>query len=130
MRHDDVMRYDDNMWWHDTARCDVVMQQVNDKNQTSKQPNNQTTKRPHNQTTKQPNNQTTKLQPNNQITKQPNNQTTKQPNNQTTTKPNNHKTTQPLLEEFTRASPDTKIRHLFHASVDQIPMVESMLWSN
>ena len=35
-----------------------------------------------------------------------------------------------LLEEFTRASPDTKIRHLFHASVDQIPMVELMLWSN
>ena len=35
-----------------------------------------------------------------------------------------------VLEEFTRAAPDTKIRHLFHASVDQIPMVESMLWSN
>ena len=35
-----------------------------------------------------------------------------------------------LLEEFTRAAPDTKIRHLFHASVDQIPMVESMVWSN
>ena len=35
-----------------------------------------------------------------------------------------------VLEEFTRAAPDTKIRHLFHASVDQIPMVESMVWSN
>ena len=35
-----------------------------------------------------------------------------------------------VLEEFTRAPPDTKIRHLFHASVDQIPMVESMVWSN
>ncbi len=35
-----------------------------------------------------------------------------------------------MLEEFTRAPPDTKIRHLFRASVDQIPMVESMVWSN